>query len=154
MDTLTRRKALGVVVTGAVAVAGSVVTATAQDANVATYDFDKAELSKSCRLLGRTIDGTKALSQVVPGIVNNTYILVVSGKKPFLNMSVSLRALTYTRQPDYWGIEVLGYITGIRLPAIGTYHEFLPLDSIRGTKGIEVIWSGGETEKIDVPPKK
>ncbi|MFT3883382.1 MAG: hypothetical protein QM703_27490 [Gemmatales bacterium] len=116
------------------------------------YQFESAEQSNSCRLLARIIDGTKAEAKVVPGIVNNTYILIVKGKKPYLNMKVLLSPLTYVRQPEYWGIEVLGCVPGIVLPAIGAYEEFLSLDSIRGTKGIEVIWAGGQTEKINVPP--
>jgi hypothetical protein len=119
----------------------------------AEFTFEGAEPTKSCRLLARTVDDTRAEAKVVTGIVNNTYILIVKGKKPYLNMKVLLSPLTYVRQPEYWGIEVVGCVPGVVLPAIGTYEEFLPLDGIRGTKGIEVIWSGGETEKIAVPPK-
>ncbi len=154
MDAINRRDALRLAAAGAVVVAGSAATAGAQDTKPAAYDFVSAEPAKSCRLLARMIDDTKAEARVVPGIVNNTYILIVKGKKPYLNMKVVLAPLTYVRQPEYWAIEVLGCISGISLPAVGAYDEFLPLDGIRGTKGIEVIWSGGETEKIDVPPKK
>jgi len=38
---------------------------------------------------------------VVPGIVTNTYILIVKGKKPYLNMRVFLSPLTYVRVPEY-----------------------------------------------------
>lgn len=117
------------------------------------YKFENAEPGNSCRILARTIDDTSAVAQVVPGIVNNTYFLIVKGKKPYLNMRVRLSPLIYVQQPEYWGIEVLGCVSGILLPTIGTYDESLPLDGIRGKLGIEVIWSDGETEKIDVPPK-
>ena len=119
-----------------------------------TFKFESAEQAQSCRILARTIDGTKAEAKVVTGVVNNTYILIVKGKKPYLNMKVFLVPRTYIRVPEYWGIEVLGCISGIALPAVGAYDEFLPLEGLRGTKGIEIIWSGGDTEKIDVPPKK
>jgi hypothetical protein len=117
------------------------------------FKFENSEPGNSCRILARTIDGAKAEAKVVPGIVNDTYILIVKGKKPYLNMRVRLSPLTYVRQPEYWGIEVLGCVSGISLPTVGTYEEFLPLDGVRGTCGIEVMWSGGDTEKIDVPPK-
>lgn len=53
---------------------------------------------------------------------------------------------------EYWGIEVVGSLHGIGLPATGPYTVFLPLDGIIGTKGIEVI---GATKKLQiaVPPK-
>ena len=55
-------------------------------------------------------DGRQVLAEanVVPGIVNNTFILIVKGKKPYLNMRVLLAPLIYARQPEYWGIEVIG----------------------------------------------
>lgn len=154
MDALNRRDALKLAVAGAAVVGSATVAAGADEKKPGVYKFEEAEGAKSCRLLARTIDGTKAEAQVVPGIVNNTYILIVRGKKPYLNMRVSLAPLTYVRQPEYWGIEVIGCVPGIHIPTVGTYEEFLPLDGIRGTKGIEVIWSGGEVERIDVPPKK
>jgi hypothetical protein len=150
MDPLNRRDALKIAATGAIAIAGTAATADAQETKKDSFEFLKSEPGKACRLLARVIDGTKAEAKVVPGIINNTFILIVSGKKPYLNMRVLLAPLTYVRQPEYWGIEVLGCIPGIGLPAIGAYSEFLPLDGVLGTKGIEVIWADG-TEKIPVP---
>jgi len=118
-----------------------------------TYNFETAEPSKSCRLLARTIDGQKAQAEVVLGIVNDTFFAIVRGRKPYLNMQVRLSPLTYVRQPEYWGIEVLGCVSGIVLPTIGGYDEHLSLDGIRGTKGIEIIWANAETERFPVPPK-
>ena len=113
--------------------------------------WNEAEVGRSSRILPRTIDGTEAEARVVPGIVENTFFLIVHGKKPFLNMAVRLVPLAYVVQPEFWGIEVLGNVSGIGLPAIGTYSEHLPLDGIRGKRGIEVIWSGGNSVQIDVP---
>ncbi|MBI1980368.1 MAG: hypothetical protein HYS63_02140 [Methylocystis sp.] len=115
----------------------------------AAYDFEKAPPATSCRLLSRTVDGVKAKAEVRPGFLPDTYILIVSGKKPCLNMTVSLSPLTYIRQPEYWEIEVVGCVPGICLTAIGDYHESLPLDGIRGTKGIVVTWADG-SEKFDI----
>jgi hypothetical protein len=111
--------------------------------------LEHSKESRSCRLLARMVDGTKAKAQVIPGIVNNTFFLVVAGKKPFLNMSVTLSPLVYVRQPDYWEIEVVGCTSGIVLPVVGAYAETLSLDSYRGKKGIEVVWADGR-QRIDI----
>lgn len=115
----------------------------------AAYDFEKAPPATSWKLLGRTIDGTKATAEVRPAFVTNTFILIVSGKKPYLNMTVRLSPLTYIRQPEYWEIQVIGSVPGIVIPAIGSYHETLPLDGIRGTKGIIVKWAD-DSQTFDI----
>jgi hypothetical protein len=108
--------------------------------------------SRSCRVIPRTIDGTKATAEVVGGFVNNTFFLVVAGKKPYLNMKVTLSPVVYIQQPEYWEIEVVGCTPGIILPTIGVYHETLSLDSYRGKKGIEVVWADDRC-RIDLPLK-
>jgi hypothetical protein len=68
------------------------------------------------------------------------YLLVVSGTKPYFNMIVELSPLTYIRQPEFWGIEVVGRLpSGIGLPALAPYEISLPLAGIMGTEGVEVI---------------
>jgi hypothetical protein len=96
----------------------------------------------------RLIDFEEA--RVVPGIVPRSFILIVSGTKPYLNMTVSLSPLVYIQQPEYWGIEVIGSLPGIGLPATAPYTVSLPLDGILGTKGIEVIGAGNR-KTFDVP---
>ena len=96
----------------------------------------------------RRINFTKA--EVRPGFVPNTYFLIVSGTKPCLNMKVHLSPLIYIKKPEYWGIEVIGTLSGICLTAIAPYHVFIPLDGITGTKGIEVI-GATKRKKIKVP---
>jgi hypothetical protein len=113
------------------------------------YDITKAPKPTMCGLLARTIDGTQSRAVVVPGIVNGTFILIVAGKKPYLNMTVTLVPVIYTKQPEYWRIEVVACQPGILLPTIGFYNEHLQLDHYRGTKGIEVVWADS-SEKIDV----
>src|SRR5690349_14185152 len=109
-------------------------------------EFLEAPASESSRL----IDFEKA--EVIQGIVPDRYILVVSGMKPYLNMDVNLIPRIYVRQPEYWGIEVVGTLRGIGLPALAPYHVSLPLDGVIGTQGIEVI-GANRSEKFDVPPK-
>jgi hypothetical protein len=92
-------------------------------------------------------------AEVRPGFVPRTYFLIVSGTKPYVNMEVHLSPLIYIRKPEYWGIEVIGTLPGIGLPALAPYHVSIPLDGITGTKGIEVI-GATKRKKINVPPKK
>lgn len=80
------------------------------------------------------------------------YVLVVKGTKPYLNMRVELLPLVYIRQPEYWGIEVVGRLRGgIGLPALAPYTASTPLAGITGTAGIEVI-GATRSERIKVPP--
>ncbi|MDP8908093.1 MAG: hypothetical protein M3N47_03035 [Chloroflexota bacterium] len=79
------------------------------------------------------------------------FVVVVSGTKPFLNMEVSLVPLIFVRQPEYWGIELVGQLPGgVGLPAVASYEVSLPLAGIIGTKGIEVI-GATRTQRVDVP---
>jgi hypothetical protein len=104
----------------------------------------KAPTSTSVRLINFT------RARIVPGIVPKTWILIVEGTKPCLNMTVALSPLIYVRQPEYWGIEVIGTVPGFCLPAVSPYTVSLPLNGIIGTKGIEVI-GASKRKKIDVP---
>ncbi len=106
--------------------------------------FEVLPQPSSCRL----IDFDKA--EVRPGIVSGTYILIVKGVKPYLNMKVDLVPLVYIRQPEYWGIEVIGCLPGgIGLPATEPYTVVLPLNGTIGTKGVEVI-GANKSQKIPV----
>jgi hypothetical protein len=89
-------------------------------------------------------------AKVVGGFVTGTYFLIVSGTKPYLNMEVRLTPLIYIRQPEYWGIEVIGILPGIGLPTTAPYHVHISLAGITGTKGIEVI-GARKRKKINVP---
>lgn len=79
------------------------------------------------------------------------YFLVVSGTKPYLNMEVRLSPFVYIRRPEYWGIEVIGILPGIGLPATAPYSVHISLDGITGTKGVEVI-GASKSKKLAVPP--
>jgi hypothetical protein len=107
-------------------------------------NFQALPPSTSCRL----IDFTDA--KVVPGIVKDTWFLIVSGTKS-LAVTVELNALFYIRQPEYWGIEVIGCRSGgITPPLEVPYTVSLDISHLRGTKGIEVI--GAHSRKqIDIP---
>lgn len=89
-------------------------------------------------------------AQVVPGIVNGTYFLIVSGQAPCLNMAVSLMPLIYVSCPEYWEIEVVGTLpSGFCLTAVRPYVATIPLTGITGSEGIEVVGSNGR-KRFDV----
>ena len=106
-----------------------------------TQEFLKAPSSASVRLIN--FESAK----IHPGIGPNSYVLVVAGTKPYLNMTVRLSPVIYVQQPDYWGIEVIGSLPGFGIPATAPYTVSLPLDGILGKKGIEVI---GANKKLQI----
>ena len=106
--------------------------------------FEALPHSTSCRLINFQH------AEVRPGFVTNTFFLIVSGLKPWLNMKVELHPLIYIRQPEYWGIEVVGCLSGIGLPVETPYHVSLDISHARGTKGIEVIGASSR-KQIKVP---
>jgi hypothetical protein len=97
----------------------------------------------------RLINFTRA--EVRPGFLPNTWILIVSGTKPYANMTVRLSPLIYVKRPEFWGIEVIGSLPGIGIPVTAPYTVSLPLDHTLGTKGIEVI-GASKRKRIRVPP--
>ena len=89
-------------------------------------------------------------AEIRPGFVNDTWILIVSGQAPCLNMKVELTPHIYVSCPEYWAIEVVGTLpSGFCLTAIRPYYETIVLTGITGSKGIEVIGSN-RREVIDV----
>ncbi|WP_198136094.1 hypothetical protein [Gordonia alkanivorans] len=76
--------------------------------------------------------------------------LIVSGVAAYANIRVELMPLVYIDVPDYWGIEVVGSVSFVALPAITPYEVRLPLDRAMGRKGIEVIGADGQSMRIDV----
>lgn len=97
----------------------------------------------------RVIDFKSARVRTLP-TVPPRHVLVVRGEKPYLNMQVTLVPLVYIRQPEYWGIEVIGCLPEVGLPALGDYRVKLDLEGTIGTRGIEVI-GANRSQKIDIP---
>jgi hypothetical protein len=80
------------------------------------------------------------------------FVLRVTGTKPYLNMEVELVPLVFIRQPEFWGIEVVGRLPGgIGLPALAPYDVSIALSGITGTKGVEVI-GATRSKRIELPP--
>lgn len=87
--------------------------------------------------------------EVRPMFVNDTYLLIVSGTKPWITMSVQLVPLIYIDKPEYWAIEVVATQSGMGLPTTGPYIATLDISHIRGTKGIEVVGATNR-KKVDI----
>jgi hypothetical protein len=77
------------------------------------------------------------------------FVLRVSGTKPIANMTVQLVPLVFIRQPEYWGIEVVGFLPEIGLPALAPYEVSLTITPFLGTKGIEVI-GASRVQRFDI----
>lgn len=77
-------------------------------------EYERLPHARSYRLIDFEEAEVRTLESLPP-----QYILVVRGTKPYVNMRVKLEPLIYVRQPEYWGIEVVGRIRGgIGLPVM------------------------------------
>jgi hypothetical protein len=107
------------------------------------HAFQALPSPQSCRIIDFDSAQVVTLESFPP-----QHVLVVTGQKP-VNMEVSLSPLVYIRRPGYWGIEVVGCVPGLGLPAVAPYTVRLDLDGTIGTCGIEVI-GASRSEKIDI----
>lgn len=79
---------------------------------------------------------------VAPGETPGSLVLTVSGDKPRDAQSgatVKLQPMVYKTQPEYWKIEVLWDPENANVPIVTPFKVSIPLEGIRGTKGIEVV---------------
>lgn len=91
------------------------------------------------------LDFRKAV--VAPGETPGSLVLTVSGDKPRDaqgGAKVKLEPLAYKAQPEFWKIEVLWDTTNAIFPVVTPFTVSIPLDGVRGTKGIEVV---GQTKR-------
>ncbi|MFD2093442.1 hypothetical protein [Blastococcus deserti] len=86
---------------------------------------------------------------VTPESFPPQYVLRVSGTKPYASMDVRLVPLVHVRQPEYWGIEVVGSLHGLGLPVVKPYEVSLAVTTFLGTAGIEVIGATRQ-ERLDI----
>ena len=108
-----------------------------------TYDLTPIPPANSCK----RIDYDKI--DIVPGIINGTFFLVVSGTKPCVNMQVRLSPVVYAKCPEFWEIEVTLCGSGICLPATAPFSECIPLACITGSMGI-LVNGATKSEKFEV----
>lgn len=109
--------------------------------------YDNLPRAESHRLIDFQWAEVATLESIPP-----QFLLQVRGTKPYANMEVDPIPLVFIRQPEYWGIEVVGRLRGgLELPAEVPYQAFVPLTGVTGTRGVEVV-RATRSERIDVPP--
>ena len=87
-----------------------------------SVDFEKAELHNS---------GS-----------HGARVLTVTGNTPSSSVRgcpIKLVPATYSSQPEYWRVEVLWDRADAIFQSICPFEASVPIDDIRGTKGIEVV---------------
>lgn len=106
--------------------------------------FSSLPAPQSCRLMD--FESAEVLAETPLGYP----ALFVHGEKPYEAMTVTLQPLFYVRQPEYWGIEIVGCLPSGAFPDVtGSYVVILPLVGVTGTRGIEIIGATG-SKRIDV----
>jgi hypothetical protein len=75
-------------------------------------------------------------------------LLLVSGIKQWADLRVTLEPMTYRETPDFWVIEVVGRLAASGLPALVDFCVALPLDSVRGRRGIEIVGATKSERRI------
>jgi hypothetical protein len=79
--------------------------------------------------------------------------LVVTGVAATSGVKVDLVPLVYIRQPEYWGIQVIGCSPQISLPVITPWAVKKDVTATVGTAGLEVIGSN-QSVKITLAPSR
>ena len=77
-----------------------------------------------------------AKGQVRPGFLPDTYVLIVTGRKPYANMQVDLRPLIYLGNRTTGKSRWSGASRALDCPC-SPYTVALPLDGVRRS------WGGG-----------
>jgi heat shock protein HslJ len=83
----------------------------------------------------------------MPGTTINE--LTVTGEVSASNVKVHLEKLVYIRQPEFWGIEVIGCRSGFGAQVITPYKATIQFAGALGTCGIEVI-GASTSQTIDL----
>ena len=108
--------------------------------------FERLPQPESLRLISFDHAEVRPVGIVPPGEL----LLIVSGTKPFRNMRVALQPLQYIQEPEYWGIEVVGFVGDLILSSEAPYRISMFVEGVLGTRGIEVIGATG-SRTIDLP---
>jgi hypothetical protein len=73
----------------------------------------------------------------------------VSGIKPWLDLRVTLEPRSYRGEaPDFWAIELVGRLTASGLPGLVDFSVALPLESVQGRIGIEIVGATKSEQRV------
>ena len=103
--------------------------------------FEALPVADSSRL----IDFERAT--LSPDDSGDTYDLIVSGQKPYLNMEVRLVPRP-TLEGDYLQYQVVGTLPGIGLPALAEYTVETKVTNVGGRVGVEVV-GATRSDRVD-----
>jgi len=79
--------------------------------------------------------------------------LLVSGIKPWIDLRVTLEPLSYREMPDFWVIELVGRLTASGLPGLVDFSVALPLETVQGRIGIEIVGATKSEQRILKPTR-
>lgn len=96
--------------------------------------FESLPCAQACRRID--FDFVEVREAARPG---GGRLLLVSGVKSWADLRVTLEPLAWRDVPDFRVIEVVGRLTGSGLPALVDFCVALPLETVLGSKGIEIV---------------
>jgi hypothetical protein len=108
--------------------------------------FESLPYAQACRRVD--FDFVEVRDAARPGAGR---LLLVSGVKSWADLRVTLEPFPYRETPDFWAIEVVGRLTASGLPALVDFCVALPLESIQGCMGIEVIGATKSERRVLTP---
>jgi len=107
------------------------------------HSFDMLPCAQACRRIDFDFVEVREAGQNGGG-----RLLLVSGVKQWADLRVTLEPLAYRGTPDFRVIEVVGRLAGPGLSALVDYCVALPLESIRGRKGVEIVGATKSERKV------
>jgi hypothetical protein len=78
-------------------------------------------------------------------------LLLVSGVKTWADLRVTLEPLPCREMPEFRVIEVVGRLTGTGLRALVDFSVALPLEAVRGSRGIEIVGATKSERRVLSP---
>jgi hypothetical protein len=96
------------------------------------------------------LDFRKAV--VAPGETPGALVLTVSGVTPrdaAGGAKIKLEPKSYQAIPEYWKIELLWDPSNANVPFVTPFTVSIPLETFRGTKGVEVVGQS-RSQKISI----
>jgi hypothetical protein len=104
--------------------------------------FESLPYARSCRRVDFDFIELRETAQT------GGLLLVVSGITPWADLRVSLEPLVYPEVPEFWGIEVVGRLTGPGLCGPVDFCAALRLGNVLGHRGIEIVGARRSERKL------
>lgn len=98
------------------------------------HSFDSLPYAQACRRVDFDFVEIRRATHPAAG-----RMLFVSGVKSWADLCITLEPVPYTDLPEFRLIEVVGRLSGCGLAALVDFCVALPLESMQGSKGIEIV---------------